>query len=1286
MDRGLTQTTVSAGQLAFASASVAYWSLPAGTAAAGARATTGTPRHSATNTRLVLPLAWMEALFAAHSSLHCLTLFCCAVAGWDKPTSPANAAHAITAVKVGFITHLSGKVSPSALTQRRRRERTAAPEAANHDPQPLTGSVDHVLFLFFPCQDKTGTTSRTAAPGAPPSFVVIPEDRALMRGENRGIRLHRRLRGDRGLGRLGLLLVPLDRLGLLHERACQHLVHARHRNDVEALLDAVADLHEVLRVLLGDQHRLHAAARRRQQLLLQAADRQHAAAQRDLAGHGDVAVDGNAGHHRHDGGHHGDAGRRAVLRRGALRHVHVDVLLVEPRRLDAEGDRAHAHVGGRRRDRFLHHVAQVAGDRHLALAGHHGGLDGEQLAADVGPGQAGDHADLVLVLDLAVAVLRHAEVVGDGLGLDRDRLLLRQRELLHRLADQVGELALEVAHARFPRIAADQEQQRLVVDRPLLGVEAVLGDRVRDQMLARNLYLLVLGVAGDADDLHAIHQGRRDVERVRRRDEHHVGEIVVDLQVVVVEGVVLLGIEHLEQRRGRIAAEIGAHLVDLVEQEQRIRRLRLAHRLDDLAGHRADIGAPVAADFGLVTHAAERHAHEVAAGSAGDRLAERGLADAGRADQAQDRAGELVGALLDREILDDAFLDLFQAEVIVVEDLLGEREVLLDLGLLVPGDREQPVEIVAHDRRLGRHRRHLAQLLELVGGLLARLLRELGLLDLVLDLGELVLAFLVAELLLDRLHLLIEVVLALGLLHLALDARADALLDLQHGDFALHQAEHLFETLGDRRRLQDELLVGNLDRKMRSHGVRELGIVLDLLDHADHLGRHLLVQLDVVLELVDDRAREGLRLDLLAAGIREHHRSRLIVFGARGIAFDLGTRGALDQHLDGAVGQLEHLQHARERTDLVDSGGRRIVVGGVLLRGQQDEGVGAHHLLERLDRLLAPNEERNDHVREDDDVAQRQYRIGPGFAGDERWLRLRAGAGHGPLVLVVVPLAPGPRMRRHGRVQRWAGKGNAAGPKELLGGAAARRRVGTKPSPEHVDMITSYACSSPTIGGDGACRCQVNPKIQRNSGLVMAARAGRGRIGRATCAFWLRAHLGARFARPVGAVGVDVEWPRGALDYLFRDHDLFDAFEARQVEHGIEQDALHDRAQSACPGLAVDGLAGDGAERLFRQGQIDRLHLEQPLVLLHQRVLGLGENELERGLVEVLERGDHRQPADEFRDQPILQEVLGLDLAENLAGLAILRRHHLGAEPDRGRAAARGNDLLEPRKGAAAHE
>src|SRR5262249_49523938 len=91
------------------------------------------------------------------------------------------------------------------------------------------------------------------------------------------------------------------------------------------------------------------------------------------------------------------------------------------------------------------------------------------------------------------------------------------------------------------------------------GVETVLGNYLMDQMLPCDLDLLILGVAGDADDLQAIHERRRNVERVCRRHEHHVGEIVVDLEIVVVEGMILLGVEHLEQGRGRITAEIGPH-------------------------------------------------------------------------------------------------------------------------------------------------------------------------------------------------------------------------------------------------------------------------------------------------------------------------------------------------------------------------------------------------------------------------------------------------------------------------------------------------------------------------------------------------------------------------------------------------------------------------------------------------------------------------------------------------------------------------------------------------------
>lgn len=149
-------------------------------------------------------------------------------------------------------------------------------------------------------------------------------------------------------------------------------------------------------------------------------------------------------------------------------------------------------------------------------------------------------------------------------------------------------------------------------------LQAVGLDLLRNQVLGGDIDLLVLGVARQADDFHPIQQGRRDVHRVRGAEEHHVGQVVVDFQVVIVEVVVLLRVEHLEQRRGGIPAHVAAHLVDFVEEEQRVAHADLGHLLDQAARHGADIGTTVTADLGLVTHAAERHAHELAIGGASD--------------------------------------------------------------------------------------------------------------------------------------------------------------------------------------------------------------------------------------------------------------------------------------------------------------------------------------------------------------------------------------------------------------------------------------------------------------------------------------------------------------------------------------------------------------------------------------------------------------------------------------------------------------------------------------------
>jgi hypothetical protein len=92
---------------------------------------------------------------------------------------------------------------------------------------------------------------------------------------------------------------------------------------------------------------------------------------------------------------------------------------------------------------------------------------------------------------------------------------------------------------------------------------------------------------------------------------------------------------------------------------------------------------------------------------------------------------------------------------------------------------------------------------------------------------------------------------------------------------------------------------------------------------------------------------------------------------------------AFDQHLHGAVGQLEHLQDGGDAADVVEVLGLGLVLGGGLLGHQHDALARLHRGLERLDGLGSPDEQRDDHVREHHHIAQGQQRHLEGFGGKE---------------------------------------------------------------------------------------------------------------------------------------------------------------------------------------------------------------------------------------------------------------------------------------------------------------
>ena len=170
---------------------------------------------------------------------------------------------------------------------------------------------------------------------------------------------------------------------------------------------------------------------------------------------------------------------------------------------------------------------------------------------------------------------------------------------------------------------------------------------------------------------------------------------------MVREGEVLLGVEYLQERAGRVAAEIGPDLVDFVQHEDRVVGACPVDLLDDAPRQGAYVGAPVPPDFRLVPHAAQRNPDEFAAERAGDRLAQAGLAYPRGADEAEDRTLHLVFQRPDGEVFQDPLLHLLEVVVVLVQYHLRLVDVLVVLGAHLPGDGGQVVEVGARNGVFG---------------------------------------------------------------------------------------------------------------------------------------------------------------------------------------------------------------------------------------------------------------------------------------------------------------------------------------------------------------------------------------------------------------------------------------------------------------------------------------------------------------------------------------------------------------------------------------------------------
>ena len=381
-------------------------------------------------------------------------------------------------------------------------------------------------------------------------------------------------------------------------------------------------------------------------------------------------------------------------------------------------------------------------------------------------------------------------------------------------------------------------------------------------------------------------------------------------------------------------------------------------------------------NLGFVMHAAEGYTHALAVCCPSNTHGYAGLTGSRRAYKAQKISAGLWRKLLDRKIFYDALFDLLKAEVIFVEHLTRFFYIIGFGGLNIPRQLKANIKVSAYYSSLRRAERLLGKMRNLLEKLLFDLWQKLEIADLLPVLTDIIGAVVLSKLLLDYLHLLAQIVVALAAVYLLVCSLVELLLDAHDIKLMIeHLNEHFKSAAGVELFKQYLLLsvikahilcgiVGNKCRITADNKIQK------------HFRRHAARELNILVKQADGRAHKRLfsvgsyLFRLIGHAFYLSEKARLIR-GQR--SYPAPVKSLCHYFAQLAAGLADKLTYTADNTVFVKIAQLRHIVGDILLSNEEYLLIVILRAIERGKRYRSLNVKAQEHPGEYVKATQRQY-------------------------------------------------------------------------------------------------------------------------------------------------------------------------------------------------------------------------------------------------------------------------------------------------------------------------